>query len=265
MTNPLLAKVKLPGRIFQLPSKGIFYEPGVLAENVKDGEVEVKPLSAFAELKLRSPDMLFSGRAVREISLECIPDIVQPEKLVSKDVDGIFCFLRISTYGSLMTVKSTHTCAKRTLHQYEINLENIILEANNKILDHVDVLYSTTLSNGQSIKLKPVTFQDTIESAHLQHEVEKKLAEGITDQDLIEKTMTRDVMSVIESVDGISDLALIEEWVRSLQKSYFDEIIDKAKDASEWGFNLNVKLTCKDCGEIYEHSLELDPINFFSG
>jgi len=265
MTNPLLAKIKLPGRIFQLPSKGIFYTEGVLADHIKDGEIEVRPLSAFAEMKLRSPDMLFSGRAVREICLECIPDILKPESLVSKDVDAIFCFLRIVTYGSTMDIKSIHDCSSREVQSYKVNIEDIIMKANNKILDHIDVLYSVTLSNGQEVKLKPITFQDAIDMSHLEYEVEKKLIDGITDQEAIEKSLVHDIMSVIESVDGITDQTMIEEWARSLQRKFFDEIIEKAQAASEWGFNLTVELTCKQCEKIYQHNLELDPINFFSG
>jgi hypothetical protein len=264
MTNPLLAKIKLPGRIFQLPSKGIFYMDGVLAEHVKDGEVEVKPLSAFAEMKLRSPDMLFTGRAVREICLECIPDILKPEKLVSKDIDAVFCFLKIVTYGNIMTVKSIHGC-NRVSNTYNVDIENIVMNPNNGILDHVDSMLEETLTNGQKVRLKPVIFQDTIVAAHLRQEVEKKLEAGITDQDLMEKTMVHDIMSVIHSVDGITDEVLIEEWVKSLQRKFFNEIIDKAQSSAEWGFNLTTKLTCKDCGAEYDHNLELNPINFFSG
>jgi hypothetical protein len=265
MTNPLLSKIKLPGRIFQLPSKGKLYQAGILAEHVRDGEVEVKPLSAFAEMKLRSPDMLFTGRAVREVCLECVPDILIPEALISKDVDAIFCFLRIVTYGSNMEFRSIHDCPHRTVHKYNANVEEIVMQPNNEILNHLDVLYESTLSNGQAIKLKPVTFQDSIEMAHIQNEVEQKLLEGVTDQDLIEKSMIRDIMAVLESVDGITDQVMIDEWLRSLQKKYFNEIIDKAQQASEWGFDLEVKVTCKDCGEEYKHDLQLDPVNFFSG
>lgn len=265
MSNPLLAKVKLPGRIFQLPSKGIFYEAGVLASHVRDGEIEVQPLSALAELKLRSPDMLFSGRAIREICQECIPDIIKSESLVSKDVDAIFCFLRIVTYGPDMTIRSVHECGKHEVHDYTVNIETITLNPNNKMLDHMDVLYNLILSNGQNVVLKPVTFQDAIDMSHLQNEVEKSISDtGSPDSELVNKTVVRDLMAVIHSVEGISDKLMLEEWVRSLQRKYFTEIIDASVASNGWGFNLNTELTCKDCKVKYQHNLELNPINFFS-
>ena len=265
-SNPLLTKIKLPGRIFQLPSKGIFYKQGVLADEVKNGEIQVKPLSALAEMKLRSVDLLYSGRALQEICDECIPDIKITESIVSKDIDAIFCFLRIVTYGSEMSVRSVHDCQNSKQHEYIVNVEQIIMDPNNKILDHADSIYNITLSNGQKVKLKPVTFQDSIDIVHLQQELEKHMStSGKPDMKIMEATMVRDIMSVISEVDGISDRYQIEEWARNLQKKFYNEIIEQSKICNGWGFNLNTKLRCKDCGKEYNHNLELDPINFFSG
>jgi hypothetical protein len=266
MSNPLLTNVKLPGRIFQLPSKGIFYNDKVLASHVINAEIEVKPLSALAELKLRSADMLFSGRALREICLECIPDILDPSALVSKDVDAIFCFLHIVTYGNEMNIKSIHDCQNRKVNSYNVNIESIIINPNNKFLDDLDVFYNLELSNKQKIKLKPVRFQDSINIIQLKQEIEKKMDEtNDIDSKLMENAVVTDLMAVIESVEGIKDEKLIREWVKLLPKKYFSEIVDYTRKINEWGFNLTVELTCKDCNEKYPHNLELDPINFFSG
>lgn len=266
MTNPLLLKVKLPGRIFQLPSKGIFYEPGILAESVKDAEVEVQPLSALAEMKLRSPDMLFSGRALREICRECIPEILIPDRLISKDVDAIFCFLRIVTYGPSMSVKSTHDCRERNVHDYMVDVENIVMSANNKILDHLDMLYDMQLSNGQKIKLRPVRFQDAIDMIHLKQEIQNDINKnGSMEPILLENAVVRDLLAVIEAVEDVIDQTMIREWIKLLPRKIFTEIVDQSKKSNDWGFNLNVKLKCKDCEAEYYHNLELDPINFFSG
>jgi len=266
MSNPLLQKIKLPGRIFQLPSKGIFYKPETLAEHVKNGEVEVQPLSALAELKLRSPDMLFSGRALREIVLECIPDIKDPDQLVSKDVDAIWCFLKIVTYGPEMKFKSIHDCPGRQVHNQRVNVEELVMNPRNEVLDHASTLYLVTLSNGQRVKLKPVRFNDAIEALHLQQRAEKELSEtGHVNQKVMEDAIVNDLLAIIDNVDGVTDRQQIEEWVRSLPKKMFTEIIEASMKCGDWGFNLKVQLKCEDCGEIYEHDLELDPINFFSG
>jgi hypothetical protein len=264
-TNPLLNSLKLPGRVFQLPSKGIFYAPGILADTSEHAEVQVKPLSALAEIKLRSPDMLFSGRALAEVCQECIPEILQPYELLSKDIDAIFCFLRIVTYGAEMEIKSTHECAGAKLTTHVVDIEQIVMNANNLILDHALTLYTMTLSNEQKLMLKPVTFKSAMHVMQLRRDVEQIMSAGGTSQELIEKTIIQDMLSIIESVEGITDVSMIEEWLRQLPKKYYKEITSYSKSANEWGFNLTAQLTCKECGEVYPHNLELDPINFFTG
>jgi len=275
--NPLLSKTKLPGRMFQLPSKGIFYNPGtVLDPRVKDGEIQVKSLSALAEMKFRSPDLLFNGRALREICEECIPDIIHPEGLISKDVDAIFCFLKICTYGDDLSAKISHECKPLKINTYSINLNNIISNPRNESLKFNDISYVVVLSNGMKVNLRPITFQDAIDVNHIRIDLEQKYTEtNNPDPVLLEKMVIRDIMSGIESVETepdesgvrirINDRSMIEEWVRTLKKIHFKEIHEQLEKANEWGYNLVVKVTCKECSHEFDYPLEMNPINFFSG
>lgn len=272
--NPLLMKVKLPGKVFQLPSKGIFYPPGVLADTVTNGEIEVKPMSALVELKVRSADLLISTKVVREICTECIPSILKPEQLLSRDIDALFLFLVASTYGYDKSIKAIHDCDKAEVHDYTINLESIINNPRNQILDHKEVLFSVELDNGQVIELRPVLFNDSIDMMLMRQQVAQKevvAPASITTKEM-EDIVVRDILSVIKSVSTggtdsvkITDYKKIDEWVRLLPRRYMDLIIEAAIRSSEWGFDFQVKLTCKDCGNEFIHNMELNPINFLSG
>lgn len=272
--NPLLAKVKLPGRVFQLPSKGIFYAPGVLADSVRDGEVQVKPMSALVELKVRSADLLISTKVIREICAECVPDILQPEKLLARDVDGLFLFLIASTYGNEKTIKAVHDCENGEIHEYLINLEPIINNPRNKVLDHKEVLFSTELSNGQIVMIRPVQFTDAIDMMLMRQQIAQKemiAPTSITTKEM-EDLVIRDLMAVIKAVSTggpdsitIADPLKIDEWIRILPRTYVDQIVEAASKAAEWGFDFNVNLKCKDCSKEFKHNMELNPINFLSG
>lgn len=272
--NPLLAKVKLPGRVFQLPSKGLFYQPGVLAETAKTGEVQIKPMSALVELKIRSADLLISTKIIREVCNECAPEILKPEQLLSKDVDALFLFLVASTYGNQKSVRSMHTCEAAEVHDYMVDLEPIINTPNNQLLEHRDMVYSIDLDNGQTVKLKPVIFTDAIDMLLLRQAVSAKELNNpatVTNKEM-EDIVIRDIMSVIESVSTggsdsveVTDQKMISDWIRVLSKTHIDLIIEAATRSAEWGFNMTTKLTCKDCGAVYDHNVELNPINFFSG
>ena len=278
MTNPLLQySTKLPGRIFQLPSKGIFYPPGVLAPSVKDGEIKVLPMSALAEMKLRSADLLFSGQALSEVCNECIPEVLQPNMLVSHDVDAIFCYLKIVTYGSEMQIKSIHDCQGAQYYDYTVNIENIVMDPRNGALMNHDILYQVKLDNF-TVKLRPVAFADTLEMTHLRNDLEKSLGDtGQVNSIMMAKMIVRDLMSAIKTVEVqyeengekkvqvVTEKKHIEEWVATLPKKQVDEIIKQSKLSNEWGYKLSTDLHCKDCKEIYSHDLQIDPISFFSG
>lgn len=272
MTNPLLSKVKLPGRVFALPSMGVFYKPGVLADSVKDGEIHVSPMSALMEMKIRSADLLYTGKVIKDICAECAPEILDPSQLISKDVDALFVFLRIATYGPTMSLASQHNCAEAKPHNYEVSIEELIATPNNAVLKHKETLYHVTLSNGQVVNLKPNTYGDSLRIIHLRMELDKAEANGKkpTD-DEIEKVALDDLMNVIASVQNeaggpeIADRKNIQEWLRFISKQVFTELIAGINRTDEWGFNYNVKLQCRDCQEHYEHAIDLNPISFFFG
>lgn len=277
--NPLLSKVKLPGKVFTLPSKGIFYDKGVLAESVQNAEIHVKPMSALTEMKIKSVDLLLSGKVLREVCQECAPEILRPEKLVSKDIDALFCFLVMASYGSQKTIRATHyACAefKRGAepHTYQVDLERVISNPRNEALNYRAMLYTKTLSNGQTVNLRPITFESTISLMTIRQELNKMHLDDkpIPSEDL-EKLVVFDLMSVVDSVEDeiggekikVTDLNQIEEWLRALPKKLTDEITEAATKSAEWGFDLNVDLTCKDCKMPFKYELDLNPITFFSG
>lgn len=275
INNPLLSKVKLPGRVFQLPSKGIFYPPGnVLATSVKDGEIQVKPMSALAEMKIRSGDLLLSGKIIAEICQECIPEIKIPEALCTRDIDALFLFLVAVTYGSERPIRSIHSCTNAKLHEYVINLDPILMNPNNEVLSNLEALYSVDLPNGQKVKLKPVTFADSLHIVNLQQEMARKERNDVKpSQREVEQLMIDDLLAVIGAVQDnsggelitVTDRKLIEEWARCLSRKQQEAIIAAAQKSSDWGFKFTATVKCKDCGEEYVHDLDLNPVNFFSG
>lgn len=273
MSNPLLKNVKLPGRVFQLPSKGLFYVD-VLRSDVIDGEIMVSPMSALAEMKLRSPDLLFSGKVIREVCEECIPQILKPEMLVSQDVDALFAFLKVATYGTTHILTSEHDCKNSKAHEYTINLEELLHNAHNKVLDHKDALYSQKLSNGQIVLLKPNTYIDAMKVMHIKQAILKDQAQGTPTETQNENVTIMDMLAVIHGVEVVSednktirvtDVAHLTEWIRALPSVLFKEVIDAAKRANDWGYKFTTKIKCRDCGKTYDHDLEIDPINFFFG
>ena len=258
VTNPLLSKIKLPGKIYQLPSKGFFYQGLELSPEAKDAEVHVHAMTALDEINMKNPDMLFSGKAIEAVCQSAVNDVRQPRELLSKDVDALMIFLRIVSYGQYFDVDITHTCKDAKAQTYTIDLEKMI--DNMKYLDPtmIDSIFSLVLENGQKVRFQPVRYKHVLEL--MQNNDRKK---EFTAED-IQNIIVKNVLNLIQSVDDITDPKLIDEWLRQIPARYMNRLADKVEQINDFGPNTIQKMKCKDCGGELDVELPLNPINFFS-
>lgn len=258
VVNPLLAALKIPGRVFPLPSAGLFYKSGELAPDVVNGEVQVFPMSGLAEMKFRSPDLLYSGKAVVEVIRECVPGILKPEKLTSRDVDAILSFIRIVTYGPTMDIKTSHDCKDAKEHSYVIDIEKIINESTQLSKQNYDLFFNIKLSNGQSVQLTPLSWEDAVTIMQISSMT------NVSTED-IDKLYETNISGMIQSMDGVVDKKLISEWVKVAPSPLSKSIQKSVNDGLEgWGPNFEINVTCKDCNTNFKVPLDLNPASFFT-
>lgn len=256
--NPLLTNLKLPGRIFQLPSRGIFYKNGELADGTNDGEIHVRPMSALDEINIKNPDQLFSGEAVNTVFKQCITGIQKPAELLSKDVDAIMMFLRTVTYGSSYEFSAKHICPDAKHHSYVADIDQLIGKL--KIIDPtmIDSMYTVNLPNGQVVKLRPNKYSQVLALIRANENKQEITAD---DQ---RSNLLMMLMGVIYSVDGVTDIDNIKEWASSITSPMVNKIGKKIANINEWGPNLQWTCLCKDCGEEFQVEIPINPINFFT-
>ena len=257
-SNPLIANIRLPGRIFQLPSRGFFYRNGELSDSVKDGEIHVHPMSALDEINMKNPDQLFSGEAVNTVFKHCVSGIEKPAQLLAKDVDAIMLFLRAVTYGNDYEFLARHTCEGAKEHSYVANLEQIINEIRMIDPTMVDELYTVNLQNGQTVKMMPSRYQNVVDLI--------KNNEGkreITAQDEQNNLLIM-LLGIIQSVDGISDKTLIKEWASQIPAPMVNKIGRKIENINDWGSTMKWTCTCRDCGESFTVDIPINPVSFFT-
>lgn len=254
--NPLLSKIKLPGRTFQLPSRGALYNNGEIS--TQEGEVHVHAMSALAEISLKNPDLLFNGKALEEICKECIPEIKKPSELYGRDIDALMVFLRLVTYGPVYTVNVKHNCAEAKDHSYNVDIEQLAMSM--KCLDPTEIkdLFKVTMPNGQVVKVHPVKF------SHMIKLFQMNAGKNEFTADDIKKNVVFNLVHLIESVDDVTDKGLIQEWVESISTPYQNRITSAIEKTGNWGPDQTVTLTCKDCGEQMTVELPLNPVSFFT-
>lgn len=256
--NSLLQKIKLPGRIFQLPSRGLFYQHGELSNSVNNGEIHVHPMSAIDEINMKSPDMLFSGKAIIEVCRTCIPEIQNPLQLLARDVDAVMLFLRVVTYGNTFEIEITHTCEHAKKQTYAVDIEKAINDMVYLDPTETDEKYSITMTNGQVVKIQPAKYQHVVEL--LQMNESKK---DFTPVD-IANNIFHNLLNLVHDVDGVTDRKDVEEWLRAAPTTFINKIAHGIELLNRWGPSTQTKIVCRDCGEEVTVEIPLNPIDFFS-
>ena len=256
--NPLLEKLKLPGRIFQLPSRGIFYKNGELDSSIREAEVHIHSMSALDEIHMKNPDQLFSGDAVKAVFKSCVSGINLPNQLLSKDVDAILLFLRTVTYGPAYEFSAAHSCENAKDHTYVADIDQMISDMKTIDPTVIEDMYHCTLNNGQVIRLRPTRYQQTVDFVKNNG---NKAEITVEDE---KKNLVSMLLGVIDSVDDVTDEKFIEEWISKIPSPMVNRMADKIEKINDWGSDLLWTCKCRDCGENFKVEIPINPVSFFT-
>lgn len=254
--NPLLDRIKMPGETFTLPSGGLMYEAGVLDSSVTDGEIHVHPMTVIDEIAIKSPDLLFSGEAVRQVFARCIPQVLHPNKMFARDVDFLLVCLRKVSYGAEMRLQYIHDCDDKK-HEYSVDVDQFI--KGSRKLDPMGIkgTYELKMPNGQKVTMRPIRFGDFI----LMMQITDMKTEDIEE---VKRLTLRSVQGVISKVDEIEDPESIYEWLAAVPPGYLTKINDNIDNTLAWGPDFKTTTTCFSCKEKIEIVAPLNPLSFFT-
>ena len=157
----------MPGKRFRLPSRGRFYTNGELVDGVVDGEIEVFSMSAVDEIALRSPEFLYSGEAITRVIRRCIPEVLQPLELLSKDVDFLLACLRVVSYGGVYQISAKcELCEEKQKTKNNITLDEFMKEVALKA-DAQGVDFDLAMSDSRvQKKIKTITSKSSAKHTH---------------------------------------------------------------------------------------------------
>ena len=258
--NPLLEKAtRINGHKIRLPSGGLFYDDTVLDPTVVNGELYVYPMSAVDEINIRNPDKLLDGSSIADTFKKCIPGIRNPYLLFAKDVDYLLMALRMVSHGDEITMEYNHECKPESKkHSYAFSVNSFMASSKGIDPSIVNDAYKLTLDNGQQVELRPLRFKDSIQ-------IMESFATN-TDNSYETKQMKllQLILATIESVDGITDRAMINEWGQAIPRSYIGQIALAFEKHGDWGPATSKTVKCRDCSKDISFDLPLNPIVFFT-
>lgn len=298
--NPLLEDIsgKLGGVMITLPTRGLFYPKGVIADGVDPAAIEVLPISVVDELNFRDPYKIINGVAIKEMIARCCRGILQPEELCKVDVDLILIAARAASHGSKMDIsvrcqnqfaikkgkdgeEEISPCGEAS--EIKIDLDMVMLQFK-PIGDQKD--WQVTIPNKQLVQLMPLPYRAVVKGMTevanqaknaRRLELEKKDLDVDALTDYQEKAMDNsarlqvqlliDSISSVTTIGGVKifDKLQIAEWVTALPGSWIMQINDMLNDKAGYADSFgNVKYKCPGCGTVQEVPINMDPTSFFS-
>lgn len=272
--NPLQKYFRQPKIFVQLPSKGLFYEPGALQGDYNN--VPVFGMTGMDEIIMKTPDALFNGEATVKIIESCCPYIKDASEMPSIDVDAMLVAVRIATYGNDMDV--THTCPNcSTENDFAVDLQRILdyfggLSFDGKIkIDDLTITirplkYSEiTKFNVENYKLQKMLYQlskaettgDDEQVQKVQDEIYKRISEM-----QLELFITS--IENVQLPDSIVDnTEMIDEFLKNSDRKFFKTIKEKLEaNKNKWEMPAQ-NVTCTNCGHESQVKITLDQADFF--
>jgi hypothetical protein len=271
--NPLAAYFRQPKIYIKLPSEGKFYPPGALDQSV-NGEYAVYAMTAKDELMFKTPDALMNGQSTVEVVKSCIPAIKQPWSMPSIDLDAALIAIRVATYGEKMEVAvNCPSCSHQ--NEYDINLVRYL--DGYQGFDYVDHIQVGPLV----VYIKPYTYQESTKIALKTLEQQKIFQivndEKLSDGEKIEKfgesfvkltELTVDVIAnsitkIVTPEGEVSDLVMIQEYIRNAPKDVFDSINNHIVGMKE-KIELSISdVVCGECDHKFNMPVTMDQASFF--
>jgi hypothetical protein len=266
-------KPNTPGIYVSLPSKGRWYS-GEL-EMSADGEIEVFPLRAKDELRLKSPDALFNGEALVSVLENIVPGIPNVIDMPVADQNVIMCGAYLATYGNDYTLSIT--CPKcSSIKEYGVDLDKMLTQSKdyeNETL--VNTTKYTIYLKPSNLKARNIIamnqFESNIQQAQIDNQSDVDRIKALTE--IFEKTIAQNFDLIVKMVDYIVDKDTGEKITDSdqiiditdkLNKRAYDKLFESAAKMNEAGVDPTMNVSCVDCKHEFQSNVNLDPTSFFA-
>ena len=238
-TNPLQKYYRQPAIYIKLPTGGRYYTKEVFTPT-ETGEIPILPMTAKDELAFKTPDALINGQSTVDVIKSCVPNLLDPWRMVNYDTDAVLLAIRIATYGETMDI-SYRVPVTNEEQTHTINLPAILED-----LGKAQIADDTTTSKGFKVKIQPLDYKTltkiqiarfeqqkmygTIDNSSLSDEAKQSaFAKSFETLNMVNFSLLVDSIKEITTPDGqtVVDRTQIIEFCNNADAGTVTEIQDK--------------------------------------
>jgi hypothetical protein len=201
-TNPLQKYYRQPAIYIKLPSGGRYYPKEVFTPT-ETGEIPILPMTAKDELTFKTPDSMINGQATVDVIKSCVPNLLDPWKMVNYDTDAVLLAIRIATFGETMDV--TYNVPGAVEQQTStVNLPALLEEVGKIQIED----YATT-SKGFKVKIQPLDYK-TLTKVQIAKFEQQKMYGTINNSTLTEEQKQTAFAKSFETLNTVNFSLLLD-------------------------------------------------------
>ncbi len=219
-TNPLTKYYRQPAIYIKLPSGGRYYAKEVFTPT-ETGEIPILPMTVKDELAFKTPDALINGQSTVDVIKSCVPNFLDPWKMVNYDTDAVLLAIRIATYGETMDVNYRVPVTNEE-QSHTINLPALLED-----LGKAEIVDETTTSTNFKIQIEPLTYK-TLTKIQIARFEQQKMYGTIDNSQMSDEAKQTAFAKSFETLNMVN-FSLLVDSIKSITTPEGNTVVDRAQ------------------------------------
>ena len=219
-TNPLQKYYRQPAIYIKLPSGGRYYPKEVFTPT-ETGEIPVLPMTVKDELAFKTPDAMINGQSTVDVIKSCVPNLLDPWKMVNYDTDAVLLAIRIATYGETMDVNFRVPVTNED-QSHTLNLPALLED-----LGRAEIVDETMTSTKFKIEIDPLTYKSLTKIQIARFE-QQKMYGTIDNSTMTDEAKQSAFAKSFETLNMVN-FSLLVDSIKSITTPEGNKVVDRAQ------------------------------------
>ena len=219
-SNPLQKYYRQPIIYIKLPSGGRYYPKDVFTPT-ETGDIPILPMTVKDELAFKTPDAMINGQATVDVIKSCVPNLLDPWKMVNYDTDAVLLAIRIATYGETMDI-SFRVPGTDEEQSHSLNLPALLED-----LGKANIEDQTTTSKGFKIEIQPLDYR-TLTKIQIARFEQQKMYGTIDSSAMTEEQKQTAFAKSFETLNTVN-FSLLVDSIKSITTPEGNKVVDRAQ------------------------------------
>jgi len=219
-TNPLQKYYRQPAIYIKLPSGGRYY-PREVFTPTETGDIPILPMTVKDELAFKTPDAMINGQATVDVIKSCVPNLLDPWRMVNYDTDAVLLAIRIATYGETMDI-NFRVPGTNEEQSHTLNLPALLED-----LGKAKIEDETTTSKGFKVVIQPLDYR-TLTKIQIARFEQQKMYGTIDSSAMTEEQKQQAFAKSFETLNTVN-FSLLVDSIKSITTPDGNTVVDRAQ------------------------------------